>query len=167
MMVFVGIAALAILLQSFVLLALYLVARKTSRTVEIAVDDLREALAPITPLVKSTRATLDRVSPRVEAAVNNIVAITEDLRMQSADVHASATEMIGRLRGQVIRVDNLLTGVLDSIDKTAGFVRNAVSLPARQLGGILAALRAITDALRGGAAGQPAMHPGKDEDLFI
>lgn len=166
-MVFVGIAALAILLQSFVLLALFLVARKTSQTIETAAEDLRDVLVPIAPLIKNTRNTLDRLSPRIEVAVNNVVAITEDLRVQSADVHASATEMIGRLRNQASRVDAMLTGVLDSIDNTAGFVRNAVSLPARQLGGILAALRAITDALRSDNSKQPASHPGKEDDLFI
>lgn len=166
-MVFVGIAALAVLLQSFVLLAFFLAARKTSRAVEGAVDDLRDALVPIAPLVKNARNTLDRISPQIEVAVNNLVAITDDLRMQSADVHTSATEMIERLKVQASRVDVMLTGVLDSIEKTAGFVRNAVSLPARQLAAILAALRAITDSLRGVEQSQPDLHTGKDDDLFI
>ncbi len=166
-MVFIGIAALAILLQSFVMLAFFLTARKTSRSVELAIDDLRDALVPIAPLVRNARNTLDRISPQIEVAVNNLVAITEDLRVQSADVHTSATDMIGRLRVQANRLDSMLTSVMDSVDKTTGFVRNAVSLPARQLGGILAALRAITDALRGHESSHPSLHNGQDSDMFL
>ena len=167
LMVFVGIAGLAILLQSFVLLALFLAVRKTGKAVETALDDVRDTLVPIAPLVRNARNTLDRISPQIEVGVNNLVAITDDLRTQSADVHNSASEMIGRLRNQINRVDSMLTGVLDTVDQTAGFVRNAVSLPARQLGGILAALKAITNVLRGHDQKEPADHSPKDQDQFI
>jgi hypothetical protein len=166
-MVFIGIAALAILLQAFVMLAFFLTARKTSRSVELAIDDLRDALVPIAPLVRNARNTLDRISPQIEVAVNNIVAITEDLRVQSTDVHTSTADVLGKLRVQANRLDMMLTSVMDSVDKTTGFVRNAVSLPARQLGGILSALRAISDSLRGVEPSQPTLYNGKDSDMFL
>jgi hypothetical protein len=61
----------------------------------------------------------------------------------------------------------MLSGVLDTVEQTAGFVRNAVSLPARQLGGILAALKAITSVLRGNDHKQPADHSPQDTDQFV
>jgi methyl-accepting chemotaxis protein len=167
LMVFVGITGLAVLLQAFVLLALYMATRKTAQAIETALDDLRDTLVPIAPLVRNARNTLDRISPQIEVGVNNLVAITDDLRTQSADVHHSATEMIARLRSQVNRVDQMLSGVLDTVEQTAGFVRNAVSLPARQLGGILAALKAITSVLRGNDHKQPADHSPQDTDQFV
>jgi hypothetical protein len=166
LIVFVGITGLAIMMQAFVLLAIFMTTRKTGKAVEAALEDLRDTLVPIAPLVRNARNTLDRISPQIEVAVNNMVAITEDLRTQSSDVHSSATEMIGRLRHQANRVDALLTGVLDSVENMAGFVRNAVSLPARQLGGILAALKAISNSLRGERT-EPEEYAAKDSDIFV
>jgi ABC-type transporter Mla subunit MlaD len=167
LMVFVGITGLAVLMQAFVMLAIFITSRKTAKAVEAALEDLRDTLVPIAPLVRNARNTLDRISPQVEVAVNNLVAITEDLRVQSSDVHTSATEMIVRLKQQANRVDTMLSGVLDSVESTAGFLRNAVSLPARQLGGILAALKAIGNSLRGVEQPEHPEYADKDSDIFV
>jgi methyl-accepting chemotaxis protein len=166
-MVFVGIAALAILMQAFILLVLLLAVRKTARTVESAAADLRDVLVPVVPLVKTARATLERIAPQIEVAVGNLTAISSELREQTSDVHATATELIERLRVQASRADLMLSAMLDAIEKTAGFARNAISLPARQLGAIASALRAIDDSLRGATPREPEMHAAKDNDLFI
>jgi uncharacterized protein YoxC len=145
MLVFVAVTALAVLLQAFILLAIFLSVRKAVRSVHDEMDDLRSSIAPV---VSTSRDLLARVGPRIEVVVDDLAAITHGLRQQSAVLESSANEVMNRVRRQSGRLDAMLTGVLDSVDRAGGFVANVVSKPIRQAAGLLAALKAIVESLR-------------------
>jgi phage-related protein len=63
-------------------------------------------------------------------------------------MQSSAQEIVGRLQKQSERVDYMITGFLDTVDRAGGFVSNVVSKPVQQISNILRAVKAIVESLR-------------------
>jgi ABC-type transporter Mla subunit MlaD len=165
----IAVVALALLLQAIVLLALYFSMRKAARSVKEGFEDLRDSISPI---IDNTRELVSRVAPRIESSADDLAAMTHSLRRQTADVQASATEILERLRNQTVRLDGMITGVFNTMDKVSGFMADAVAKPMRQLSGILASVRAVVESLRNNAetAARPARAPEEtndDKDMFV
>lgn len=163
---FVGLTGVAVLLQAIVLLALALAVRKTAKTIE---DQMAQLRGTVEPVANEMRVFLERVGPRLESATTDLAEIVHGLRSQSAEMQASAMEILERARRQSSRVDSMMTGVLDTVDRATAIVTDAVSIPLRQISGIAAFVRAALGALRAGPQG-PRQHPthsAADRDMFV
>jgi phage-related protein len=167
----VAVVALAVLLQAIVLLAIFLALRKAIRSLHEDVEDLRSAVMPI---IDNTRELFIHVAPRLEAAAADLAAMTHGLRVQTADVQSAAAEAIERMRAQVSRLDAMISGAFDAVDRASTFVSEAVAKPLRQLSGILASAKAVVESLRNAATAEPrpqparppAGHPLGEKDVF-
>jgi methyl-accepting chemotaxis protein len=166
MLAFAVVTGLAVLLQTVFLLAILVSMRKTSKTILSEVESLRSAIMPVVldsrDLIASSRETLAgaqefvtsaqgflaRVSPKIEAATSDLAEITHGLRTQTMQMQSSAQEIVGRLQKQSERVDYMITGFLDTVDRAGGFVSNVVSKPVQQISNILRAVKAIVESLR-------------------
>jgi methyl-accepting chemotaxis protein len=166
------VTGLAMFLQVFILLGVFVAMRKAASSMQKEIGSLRSALMPVIfdtqEILASSRNTLvsaqafvanaqgflTRVSPKVEAAAGDLVEITSGLREQTAQVQSSVQEIVERVRKQSNRVDNMVTGVLDTADRAGGFVNDVVARPVRQVSSILAAVKAIIESLRGSGAQQ-------------
>lgn len=151
--------AVALLLQTIFLLAILSTVRKTARSLKEEIEDLRSSLMPI---IYNTRDLMARVTPQIESSVEDLSHMARDMRQQTADLQASARDVLERLRSQMGRVDNMVTSVLDAVDRASVFVTDTVSKPVRQLSGLLASVKAIVESLR---TDEPARHvhtPGDD-----
>ena len=169
MLVFIGVVAGAILLQTIILLATFLAVRKAARSIKEEVEDLRSSMMPI---IYNTRDLYTRLAPKVEATVDDLAAIAHGLRVQTNEVQSSALEMVDKLRRQTTRLDHMFTAVLDGVDRAGGFVAEVVSRPVRQISGILASIKAMIETLRVPAPEQRPGHaaserPAGDKDMFV
>lgn len=162
LLAFIGVTAAAVLLQSFVLLALWLTVRKATRSFNEQIEDLRSS---ITPIVDQTRELVTFVKPRIEELVEQFGTLAQNLQAQTADVQQSAQDILNRLQRQVIRIDAMCTSVLDTVDRAGSFVADTVSKPVRQLSGILSSVRAVVESLRNG--NQSERPVSNDKDGFI
>lgn len=161
-----AIVAVAVLLQAFVLLAIFFAVRKGIQSMREELEELRSS---ITPILYNTRELFVHVAPRIEETVADMAALAHSLRTQTADVQATATEIMERLRNQSSRLDAMLSGVLDGVDRACGYVTEAVSRPMRQLSGVLASVKAAVEALRSaaGSVAAPQTHAASDKDMFV
>ena len=163
--------ALALLLQTIFLLAILLVVRKSFRGLREEIEDLRSALMPI---IYNTRDLMTRLTPKIEETVEDLSAMTRDLRVQTSDVQSAAKELVQRVRHQAIRVDEMMSTVLNAVDRASGFVTQSVSKPVRQFSALLASAKAIIESLR--HSEPPPHHPDDhprgdhplgDKDMFV
>lgn len=164
---FVGLTGFAVLLQAVVLLALTLAVRKTAKTIEEQMAELRET---VTPIANQMREFLERVAPKLEAATTDLADIVRGLKAQSAEMQASAMEILERTRRQTSRLDTMMTGVLDTVDRAGAILTDAINVPLRQIAGMAAFARAALEALRSGVRGprrQQPTHAAADKDLFV
>ncbi len=163
---FVGLTAVAVLLQAMVLLSLAVAVRKTAKTIEEQMTQLRGTVEPV---AEQMRGFLERVGPRLEAATTDLADIVHGLRAQSAEMQASAMEILEHARRQSSRVDGMMTGVLDTVDRATAILTDAVSIPLRQISGVAAFVRAALHTLKAGGRGerrQPT-HSAADRDMFV
>lgn len=165
LIIFVGVTALAIVVQTILLIAIFTAVRKAATAVKEDVEDLRSSLMPI---IYNSRDLYARLAPKIEGTVEDLSAIAHGLRVQTAEIQSSALEVMGKLRRQTTRLDAMFTTVLDAVDRAGGFVAEAVSKPIRQVSGVMSSIKAVVESLR---TSSPEHHQGNrapsDRDMFV
>lgn len=144
-LILAAVTAAAVVMQAIVLLGIMLGVRKASSTMLQKVEELRAA---VLPLIHDARGILDRVGPTVEVAATDVAEVARRLRAQAAEVEVSTAEIMERVRNQTVRVDAMLTGLLNGVDKASEYLVETVNRPVRQFSGILASVKAIVESLR-------------------
>jgi hypothetical protein len=166
LLAFVGVTALAFVLQTIILLAIFATVRKAARVVKEETEDLRSSMMPI---IYNSRDLYARLAPKIEQTVEDLSVIAHGLRVQTAEVQSSALEVMEKLRRQTTRLDQMFTTVLDAVDRAGGFVAETVSRPIRQISGMLASIKAIIESLRTPVETEhaPADRPAGSKDMFV
>ena len=171
--IILAVIALALLGQAIVLLAIFLSIRKTACSLKEDFEDLR---GEISPILHNTRELFLRIAPRIEDTAADLAAMAHGLRTQTADIQASAAEVLDKLRHQSTRLDGMITSVFDAVDRATSFVTETVARPVRQLSGILASAKAVIETLRStapepqpAAPQAPPRPPSEPEekDMFV
>jgi len=185
LIVFIGIVAFSLLLQAGVLLGILLTVRKAVNTGKEEADELLTKLKPMidsgsqlihtgNDLVASTKTLINNLQPQIQSTVAELANMAHDIHVQANELQASVDEVAHRARHQVDRVDNMATSVLNGVDRFGTFLNEAVHMPLRQVNGIMAATRAVVDALRSSSSARPRPRPApqsmriaEDKDLFV
>jgi methyl-accepting chemotaxis protein len=167
LLAFAVVTGLAVLLQTILLLVISVAVRKAASAIREEIQDLRSSITPVLfdtrdlltnaqtslanaqEFLTNTQVFFNRVAPKVETATTDLVQITHTLRLQSVEFQSSATEILERVRRQSIRVDEMFSSLLNTVDRAGGFVVQSVSKPVQQVSGMLRAAKAIIDSLRG------------------
>jgi uncharacterized protein YoxC len=142
LIIFVGLTGIAVLLQACILLAIFISLRKTAQAVLQATEDMK---ATILPVVHSTRELMERITPQVMTISVGIADLTATFQRESRGVSVSVSEIMERVSHQTARLDSMLTGGLNAVEKAGNVLESAVALPIRQANGIFAAARAMVD----------------------
>lgn len=168
---------LAVLLQTIILLAMFVTMRKVISAIREEAESLRTLVMPVIydaqEILASSRVSLAhsqelfansqkllinaqgflaRVSPKIESTAGDVAEITRVLRRQSIEMQYSTLAIMERVRMQSDRVDGMVTNLLDTVDRAGGFVNDVVSTPVRQISGVLRSAKAIIESLRGSRA---------------
>jgi hypothetical protein len=163
-LILIAVTAAAVLLQAFILLAIFLSLKKSSRSMLEQVEDLKSS---VIPLVDHARGLLERVGPKVEGSAADIADVTRRLRAQAAEVEASAAEIHEFVRKQTSRIDEMISGLLDSVDRASSYVVDIVGGPVRQVSGVLAAIKAIVESLRTPVPEPHQTPTSRDRETFV
>jgi hypothetical protein len=157
---------LAMLLQTLILLLIFVALRKSANSLREEVETLRASITPVIfdardmlantqgilanaqEFLGNAQSVLTRITPRIEAVTTDAVEITRRLREQTAEMQISAIEIMDKVRRQSDRVDAMISNLLNTLDYAGGFVAEAVSRPVRQVSSILRSAKAIIESLR-------------------
>jgi methyl-accepting chemotaxis protein len=145
LLVFVACTGAAVLMQAFVLLAMYIALRKAMKMAQQEIDEMR---TNVLPLVTETKELLTRFGPKIEAVADDFAELTRGIRTQSALIKSSASDIVERVNRQAGRIDRILTGVLDMADRAAVVLADAISVPLRQVSAIAAFVKAALSSFR-------------------
>ena len=135
--VFIAITAAAFVLQTLILLGLYLTTREKSAKMEAAFSDFQRRL---TPLIENARDILADATPKLSIATSNLAEASATLKSQAGVLGDAAVEVAIRARNKVAQADDMLTRTLERVEKTTGAVQNSVLSPVRRVNGILQGL---------------------------
>lgn len=135
--VFVALTAVAVALQAGVLLAIFLVLRKTSDRLESLAAEVK---TKVLPTVEQAQTILADVRPKLQAISEDVKESTATVRDQIQRIDATVNDVVDRARLQVIRADELLSRTLDRVEHTSELVHKTVVSPVRQLSGLMQGL---------------------------
>ncbi len=171
-LIIVGAIAVAMLVQAFVLLATFIVMRKSIDRLHEQLDETRLKVTGLidkmAPLIESTREFLVHTAPKIESAVADIAVVTQKLRAETEDVQVAANELIDRARRQGARMDSMMTKTLDAVERAAIFMTDTIAKPMRQLSAVLASAKAVVETLRSGPSDSRAQqeHSNSEQDFY-
>jgi hypothetical protein len=163
---FIVIAALAIVIQMAILLAMFLQLKTSILEFTRIANDLQGRVDPI--LTRINRI-LEDSEGRLSSVMSDTAEITRLARGQAQKMDRIFTETIERLRIQVIRADQILTGALEVVDEAGSKFRNTLWGPIRQASAVMKGIKVGLDILRNQQERRPASETAaeEDEELFI
>jgi hypothetical protein len=162
---FIAIAAVAIVLQTVVLTTMAVQMRAAVERLLKLVTDLN---ARVDPILTRTSRILDDSEDRIASIMGDAAEITRVARSQAQKVDRVFTEAVERLRLQVIRTDQIVTGTLEVIEDAGMKFRRGVWIPVQQASALLKGLKAGLDILRSQNRERPQSDAvQQDEELFI
>jgi ElaB/YqjD/DUF883 family membrane-anchored ribosome-binding protein len=146
LMVFIAVTSFAVLLQAFIMVALYLSVRKSTAKMEAVATEIKEKALPTMETVQSF---LVEVRPKIDTIATNVAESSALVKNQLARIDATLTDALDRTRLQVIRADELLNRTMDKVEETSEFVHKTVVSPLRHVNGFMAALSTGVEVLLG------------------
>ncbi len=166
LVVFIALTGFSVLMQACVLLGMFLTMRKAIQfgkeqadaygakltplleKVSPMVDSSQKLIATAEELVATTKDLVQALDPKLQYAATELAAMTRSVHDQAERLQVSADEIAQGVRRQAARVDNMTTNVLNGVDRAGRLISEAVTVPVRQVSGVIAAARAIVDTLR-------------------
>ena len=161
---FVAVTALAVVLQMAILLGMYLQIRQMSERMTRIATDLQ---ARIHPILSRMQVLLEDTQPRISSLVADATEIVHLARGQAQKVDRVFSEAADRLRLQVIRVDQILTGALEAIEQAGAQVRRTIWSPLNQASAFIKGVKTGLYVLLTQRRPTESSVEHQDEDLFI
>ena len=147
--IFIAVTSAAVVLQAFILVAMYLAVRKVSAKVESLATEIQDNVLPtvtslaaemkekVLPAVSTAHSIMIDLKPKVEAVVDDVSSATAMVRGQMVRIDATLADAVDRVRLQVIRADEMFNHAMDRIEETGEIVRKSVISPVRQISGVV------------------------------
>jgi methyl-accepting chemotaxis protein len=161
---FIIIAAVAILIQACILIAMYLAMRKSSARMEALANEMKNKILPTAEVAHSM---LVEMRPKIENVIDNVGHSATMVRAHMERLDATVNDIIDRTRLQVIRADELLNRTMDRVEETTDMVHRTVTSPVRKLSGLAAGVGAGLDFLLGGKRRQRNGVSVPQDEMFI
>jgi hypothetical protein len=166
---FIIIAAIAIVVQMAILVAMFVQLKVSMQEFTRIANDLQGRVDPI--LLRVNRI-LEDSEERISSVMGDTAEITRLARGQAQKVDRVFTEALERLRIQVIRADQILTGALEVVDEAGTKFRNTLWGPIRQASAVMKGIKVGLDMLRRQQNNKresdgDADSVSQDEELFI
>lgn len=161
---FVIVAAVAIVLQAAILMAMYKELRQARERITRATTDL---YARMDPVLSRLQVLVEDIQPRLSSIVADTSEITHLARGQAQKVDRIFSEAVDRLRMQIIHADHVLTGALEAVEEAGSKVRRTIWGPVQQASALIKGVKVGLDFFR--SQRRPSDRTGEqpDEGLFI
>ena len=164
---FVVIAALALAMQTAILAAIYFQTKKSQEQVMRTISDLHGRISPILSRVETL---VDETQPRIIGMVNDASEVVHLARGQAQKVDRVLTEAMDRMRIQLIRTDQILTGALESVEDAGSSFRRTLMGPITQATAVIRGIQSGLEVLRsfrGKREPASTASDAADDGLFI
>ena len=164
MVIFVALTGFALLAQAIILFAFFLTIRKSAKTMQASIDDLKSTAMPI---LEISRTVIDHVAPKIESIAADLAELVKGLREQGVEIQASTNEILERVQRQTSRLDEMFTTVVDGVERAGTAVTETVSRPMRQLSAYAASAKAFLTVLATGRRPPSEARTVADQDMFV
>lgn len=164
--IFVGVTAIAFVLQLLVLYALKTAIEKSSERMENMANRMEKSAAPV---IAAAGAILEDAEPKMAEITSNLAEASSTIRANVANVAEATGEIMERARMQAARLDDLIHSTADKVEQTTDFLQNTVITPVRRVHAIVQAVNAGLSFLKRSRPAKkgPQLAAEEDEEMFI
>ena len=162
------VVAISLVVQVWILIALFFTTRKTMQKLDKTVSDLNAKAGPILTRVQ---ILLDDTQPRISTMVNDASHIVYLARGQAQKMDRVFTEAADRFRGQIVQLDRILSGTMEAVEDAGAQFKQSFWRPMQKASALVQGIKIGLDLLRArraatGPAGREEA-PEQEEELFI
>jgi hypothetical protein len=150
LMIFVGLVALAMLIQAIVFVVFAVLAAKTQKKLMAITEELRVKAGPV---IDAAQDIARDAVPKVKIITENLVETSHVVRSKAQEVDVTLTDVNERTRAQAARVDGMVSSVLTTTADIASSIQKGVQVPVREFQGLVNGFKAGVDVLVGRAKG--------------
>ena len=156
--IFVGIAAVGLVVQSIALAVAASFGAKLLKKVDDIADHVDQKVSPI---LSKTNALMDELTPKMRTISENVEQVSYTVRAKADEIAATVTEINRtvqevnvtvqdanlRTRGQLARVDNMVTDALNTTHEVSHSIQEGIRKPVRKVAAIIEGLKAGLETL--------------------
>jgi hypothetical protein len=150
LMIFVGVLALAIVVQTICFVAMAVGLMKAQKKVMGIVEQVHEATLPT---IKNVGELVRETSPKVRVIADNLVETSHVVRTKAQEFDVTLTDVNLRTRNKVAHVDMMVGSALQATSDLAASVQRMIQIPIREVNGLVNGLKAGLDVLVGRVKG--------------
>ena len=129
-LIFVGVVALAVVIQTIILAVMAVVVSKTAKREEEIAGDVH---GRVNPIFSRIQILVEESQPRINAVIADAAEISHLARGQAQRVDRVMSESLERLRLQMLHLDQLVTGAMESVEDAGTKVKRTVWAPVRSV----------------------------------
>jgi hypothetical protein len=160
---FVIITGLAFVAQAAILYGMYRAILGSRREFEALRTDMKQRFDPLaqslTEVVRTSREPIRSIT-------TNLADITRILHQRADYVDTVVADLADRSRLQIIRIDQMITDLVQKAQNTAGLVERTIITPIQEVSALIKGVRAALDFLVGRRHSSRS-EVTQDEQMFI
>lgn len=150
LMIFIGLLAGAIVVQTIIFLVMAIGLAKTQKKVMAIVEQVHEATLPT---IKNVGELVRDTSPKVRVITDNLVETSHVVRAKAQEFDVTLSDVNDRTRKQVAHVDGMVSSALQATADLAASVNRIIQIPVREVSGLVNGFKAGLDVLVGRVKG--------------
>jgi methyl-accepting chemotaxis protein len=162
--VFIVIAAIAVVVQTVVVIALFFLFRQMSLAILKVSTTVETRLSPV---LERLRIMLEESRDDVRDIVRDTAEVARTVRENSRRFDRLVEDATDRLRSQMVHADRLITGALETIEDAAGELRRSFLEPVRTATAFVRGVKAGVGFFRGRSRTAERRREAEDEGLFV
>ncbi|HEV2493952.1 MAG TPA: hypothetical protein VG204_12880 [Terriglobia bacterium] len=167
LVVFVLLAAIAILLQALVMVGIYFALQNLHRDILGIQVDTKQKLESLSQMSQRVIEFVADSREPVRTLTTNLAEISRTLRERTAQWDGVAEDLADRTRLQIIRLDQMVTALVERAESTAGVVEKSILTPVQEVTAVLAGIRKGLDFLFTRRRATSVSDVAQDEQMFI
>jgi hypothetical protein len=156
--------AIAVLMQAGAMLGIWLAVRKVPGQIETVRADVKQKIDPLAQsvleIVNNSREPLRTISA-------NLAEISTMLRNRTSNADQVAAELLDKSRTQIVRIDRMVTDLVERVETTADAVQKGVLGPVSEISAVVKGVRSGLEFLFSRRRVTNVSEATQDEQLFI
>lgn len=146
LMIFIGLVALALLVQAGALVVMAIGAAKARKRALAIIEEVR---VKAIPAIDSTQEFVRNYAPKLMTLAENMVETSNLVRKQAQEFDTTLSDVNVKARAQAARADEVVSTALNGTAEILAAVQHGIRVPVRELTGLVNGLKAGLDVLVG------------------
>jgi methyl-accepting chemotaxis protein len=166
LLVFTGILAVAVLLQSLMFFGIYKSIRQLNRSMDSMGKDLLRNVEVISSKVDEGLTSIKEIGDSLKPVIQKVASATEIIHKRVEDIDAFLSETTDTARMEILRLRDKIEAASNRAEEVLEMIQNCILLPISEMGAVARGIKAGIDALFRKRR-NPSRSAAQDEEMFI